>query len=280
LAAAKGKQAEKKKGIGGIIVISAICVLLLLIVFAVLVVMFNALGIRDRYLTGILKDVPFVRNLLPSEAAEGEPGEENGENGENGYIENGNGNGMEDEDFEEWAREELIERLYELTAIMAAMRAQLRVLEADLEGSGAVSAERLAEINRLREQIEELQEMHELVMENRREFDRMISEGDPRAYQSFFESIFPEWAGQLYQDAVRHNIITDEITNYIATFNRMDEGEAAGALETMMATEINLVVDILRNMTVSKRSSILNEFSSADNRARILIAMAPSSMIH
>jgi hypothetical protein len=275
---AKRKGAnEKKKGIGGVIIIGIICLLLLFITFAVFVVGFNALGIRDKYLADRLRGVPFINNLLPPEETD-EP-IINGENGEGNGYENGVENGGEEEEtFEDWEIDDFINRLTQLNGIINSLRIQITELTDEISGLHTRDTQRLELIDSISERLEEFNEMHNSFRTVQTAFERQVAMGDPIAYQEFFEQFNPEHASQLYQDVVRHNIDVQLLNDYIAIVSRMDASAAAAMLQEMMETEINLVARILDHLSVSRRSAIMQELTPA-HAARIMIAMAPGSII-
>jgi flagellar motility protein MotE (MotC chaperone) len=144
----------------------------------------------------------------------------------------------------------------------------------DLTAAGTLSA---IQNRALADRIEELEDMHEEVRRTQAEFERRVAMNDPRAFEDFFARINPEHAAQLFQDAVRHNLNEQQLNDYIATFSGMDESAAAATLQVMMDTEINLVARILENLSRSKRSAIMAEFTPA-HAARVSIVMAPDSI--
>lgn len=110
--------------------------------------------------------------------------------------------------------------------------------------------------------------------EEKEEFDTMIAENDPDAYQNFYESIYPETAEEIYRSIVTKENLDDTVNDYISTFSSMDESDAADILDVMSSTDLDLVVSILSNMSPDKSGAILSEMET-DTAAKIAKRMAP-----
>lgn len=111
-----------------------------------------------------------------------------------------------------------------------------------------------AEINRLKA-FEESQVQFKTEKE---EFDRLIALNDAKAYSAFYESIAPENAERLYQEAVQKANIDKQFKDYISTFENMKKDAASKILEELIMTDMDLVITILENLSSTKRSEILS----------------------
>ncbi len=89
-------------------------------------------------------------------------------------------------------------------------------------------------------------------------FDEMIALNDPKAYASFYESIAPENAKELYKQAVNKEVQDKEFKVYIQTFEGMKKDAAKSILEELITTDMDLVITILQNLSSEKRSEILS----------------------
>ena len=231
----------KKKQIKNILIFGFLFVCFIALLTSILG--FNLFNIRDRYLRGILENIPIVSNVLPPIDTS---------------LHNGNVTQM--------SSEELINTIEDLES-------RLTIYEDEINHLNEVNSLQAAEILRLQE-VEENQLQFRADQEA---FDRMIAEEDPNAFINFFTSINPENAEILYREAVTSSYQSREIRNYVATFEAMDRRSAGTTLETMMTTELELVVLILSNMSIDQRASILGVMSS-ENAAIIATMMAPESL--
>lgn len=215
------KQKGKRKGW-----IVPVVLLLLIIGTGVAVVGFNVFGIRDKYLTGILRNIPIVSNLLPAE------------------------NSSEEDPYDGKTPEELkneIERL------------KLEIAEKD-ENYNTLLDKNNRNIREL-DNLKDIESQYEQFSSDKAEFDELIGLKDPQAYAKFYESIDPVNAERIYAEAVKQNAANAEIKKYVATFTEMDATAAARILDSMTATGPDLVVNIFINMPTANRAEILAEMS-------------------
>lgn len=228
------KAASSKKGKAGLI---TSLVIVLLVGGATALTVFNVFGLRDNVLFPLLRDIPFVSSLIP------------------------------DVPVEDVAIpidvDELIAEIANFENIIEILSLELAALEQERDGF-------ILEISRLRE-IEDMQIAH---LAERQEFERMLAENDPSAFQAFFENINPELAAQLYADVVGLNNITNQMTELASTWSGMRSANIAQAIETMINTDMELIVSVLNIMTVNDRASILNNLS-AETVAAISRQMQP-----
>ena len=86
----------------------------------------------------------------------------------------------------------------------------------------------------------------------------MVALNDPKAYSSFYESIAPENAEELYKQAVNKEVTDKALKDYIQTFENMKKDAATKILEELIITDMDLVITILQNLSSEKRSEILS----------------------
>jgi flagellar motility protein MotE (MotC chaperone) len=94
-------------------------------------------------------------------------------------------------------------------------------------------------------------------------FDAMIAAGDPAAYSTFYESINPDDAENLYQAAqaaVQHD---KDYKKYLGTIGQMDEAQAALVMERLSKTNMPLVVELLNGLSSDIASTILSSMDAA-----------------
>lgn len=204
---------------------------------------FNIFNIRDNYLRGFLESIPIVNNILPPLDSP-----------------------LDNDTTTQMSNDELLNTIEYL-------QNRLREYEDEINHLNEINSLQAGEIVRL----QEIEENQLQFRSDKEEFDRMIAENDPEAFMSFFKSMYPENAEVLYREAVVYAYQSRELRNYVATFEAMDRRRAGTTLETMMITELELVVLILSSMNVEQRASILGVMS-ADNAAIIATMMAPESL--
>lgn len=141
-------------------------------------------------------------------------------------------------------------------------------LETDNEQTEEVVDEKQQTIDSLTKEIEELnkeitrlKEFENSQLEfktQKEEFDKMIALNDPKAYSSFYESISPENAEELYKQAINKEVTDKRFKEYIQTFETMKKDTVATILEELIITDMDLVITILENVSSDKRSEILS----------------------
>ncbi len=233
----KKDKKDKKKKKGGIFKLIFLAVIFGLLI-AVLV--FNAGDIREKYLRNYLEKIPVVKNMLPEKQEE--------ENAD---------------EFSGLSREELA--------------SQIRVMNEENKSLEDEKAALNDEIKKLNDEMKRLQEIeaNQLAFnEEKEEFDRMIAENDPEAYSKFYESIEPETAESIYREIAEASQSDDELKQYVQTFEGMKKDAAAKVLEEMMGTDMELVVQILNNISSDQRGDILSSMEAA-NAAACARQMAP-----
>lgn len=214
--------------------------LLLITGFLIGILGFNLFNIRDKYLSDTLSQLPIVNNILYPENKEIK---ENNLDIKKTKFSNIN-NKEADELISKYEKE--IEELKKLNDIQA-------------------------------EQIVNLQEVQKeqaKFKKEKNEFDRMIAEGNKDAFKSFYESMYPENAEALYSEVVKKVSLNKEMKDFINTFEVMDKNKASQTLENMITTDIELVVLILKNISVDQRSSIIASMNPS-NASIIIRAIAP-----
>lgn len=117
------------------------------------------------------------------------------------------------------------------------------------------------EIEDLNKEINRLKEFENAQLQfkaDKEQFDKMVALNDPKAYSSFYESIAPENAEELYKQAVNKEVTDKALKDYIQTFENMKKDAATKILEELIITDMDLVITILQNLSSEKRSEILS----------------------
>lgn len=208
-------------------------------------------GFGSSVLTPILKDVPVVNKILPSE----EPLLQDGE-----------------EAADEYAGYATLKEAVE----------QIKVLELQLEQAG-IKTDTLEEENtKLREEITRLKTFEASQVEFERiktEFyeEVIYAENGPGAeeYQKYYESIDPATAEFLYKQVVAQLEESQEIKDYAQAYSEMKPKQAAGIFEKM-TNNLNLAARILKEMSAEDRGDILGVMD-AEIAAKLTKIMEPDS---
>ena len=117
------------------------------------------------------------------------------------------------------------------------------------------------EIEDLNKEINRLKEFENAQLQfkaDKEQFDKMVALNDPKAYSSFYESIAPENAEELYKQSVNKEVTDKALKDYIQTFENMKKDAATKILEELIITDMDLVITILQNLSSEKRSEILS----------------------
>jgi len=235
----KEKKNRDKSGKGGAKRVVVPIVVLLLIGGVAGIIYFNVLDIRDKYLMGILQNIPIVGSLIAI------PVEETGD------------------ELDRLSIPELKQRIRNLESNLANM-------ERNIEDQRDINSLYIEEMARL----QEIESQQLQFRADKDEFDRMVAQGDPNSFVNFFEQMWPENAAELYVEAAEDLERAREMKRYVATFQTMEESSAARILEELIATDMDLVVLILRDIGNETRGAIIAAMS-AENGASVAKMMAP-----
>ena len=219
--AKKGKVKENEGG--GSKLVNALIVLVIILVwlavFAFLIKL-DVGGIGSNILYPVLKDVPVVNKILPAPSEEMQASEDN----------------------------------YAYTTLKSANE-RIKELESQLEAQGGTTAANSDYIANLEAQVRNLQKYKDQLDD----FDKKVEEfnekivfndnaPDISEYRSYYESIEPENAEKIYRQVMqreRYNEKAKELATYYAN---MDAAKA-GQVLSEMKEDLDLICDILQNMT-------------------------------
>jgi flagellar motility protein MotE (MotC chaperone) len=222
-------------------------VALWLVVICVVVKM-DVGGFGSSVLTPVLKDVPVVNKILPG----------------NSVTETTNGDSYGG-----------------YTSLKDAV-AQIESLELQLEQAQNESKSKDEELSTLKAEVLRLQPFEEKQVEFQRirtEFyeEVIYAENGPGAeeYQKYYESMDATTAEYLYKQVIAQNEASQEVQDYAATYSQM-KPKAAAALFEAMDDDLDLVADILMEMSAESRALILNNMD-ATVAAKLTKIMNPDS---
>ena len=212
---------------------SFLLILLIILVWMLLMaimIKFNILGLGDT-LTPALKDVPYIKNLLPgANITQTSSGEEE----------------------------------IQVTVDNAAYVASL---EQELSRQLALNASMAATIDRLNAEVARLEPFEQEQAEfekQRQEFYQDIiyndNAPDASAYASYYAMIDPETAAKIYEEVAASEVTDEEVKVYAATFSAMKPKEAAEIFNNM--SNITLVARILQQMGSDDRAKIMGKLDT------------------
>ncbi len=204
-------------------------------------------GFGSNVLTPILKDVPLVNKILPSESA-----------GSGGQQDSGGYSNLK----------EAVEEIHKL--------------ESQLEQTQNTNATYSEQIEALKAEVERLKtfEDNQLKFQSIKEqfYEEVVyAENGPGAdeYRAYFEEMDPTTAEALYKQVIQSEAVDKQMQDYAATFSNMDAEEAAKILNAM-TDSLDLAADILETLSSAKRGEIMGKMEPAV-AARITKIMKPNS---
>lgn len=233
----------EKRGGGLATVFVTFAIIIIWLVVFVALIKFDLGGFGSKVLYPVLKDVPVVKYILP--------------------------------DVEE--KEESTEYPY---ATVGEAVDEIKRLESELQKAKQSQASESEVVKELTAEVERLQ-----VFENNQvEFEREKSEfyeqvvfadnaPDVSEYQKYYESIEPKYAADLYKQVVEQVQYDEDVKEYAKAYVEMKPADAAGIFEAM-TDDLQLVAQILENMSAESRGEILGEMDPAI-AARITKIMEP-----
>ncbi len=208
-------------------------------------------GFGSSVLTPLLKDVPVVNKILPSETPLGQDGEE-----------------VEDE--------------YAGYANLKEAVEQIKLLELQLEQEDLKNTTLEEENAKLKEEVTRLKTFEASQVEFERiktEFyeEVIYAENGPGAeeYQKYYESIDPATAEFLYKQVVAQTEESKEIQDYAQAYSEMKPKQAAAIFEEM-SNNLNLASRILKEMAPEDRGAVLGAMD-AEIAAKLTKIMEPDS---
>ena len=239
---------EESLGIVGRLIMGFVVLLIILIwlvIFAFLVKM-DVGGFGSTVLFPVLKDVPYVNQILP---------------GIEEYMP------KEDEEAIPYDTvEEAVERIKELEVELEELKAagsQNDDYIKELEAASAELAEYKANEAAFEEEKEKFYE--EVVFSDK--------SPDINEYKTYYESIEPDNAEAIYKQVVTQLQTDAEIEDYVKVYSSMKAKNAAAIFDTM-TDDFDLVCEILSGMDAATRADIISAMST-ENAAIVTKMMEP-----
>ena len=240
---------EQIDGSSASVVIVTLFIILIWLGILVLLVKMDVGGFGSNVLTPILKDVPVVNKILPSESTTETTKNEEAYGGYN--------------------------------SLKDALE-QIKTLEKQLDQAQSTNATYAEQIDTLKTEVQRLKTFED----NQVEFQKIkeqfyeevvYAENGPGAdeYRQYYEEMDPTTAEALYKQVIQTEAADKQMQEYANTFSNMQASEAAAILGNM-TDNLDLAASILKNLDVSTRGAILGAMDSAI-AARIVKIMDPNS---
>ena len=240
---------EQIDGSNASVVIVTLFIILIWLGILVLLVKMDVGGFGSNVLTPILKDVPVINKILPSESTTETTKNEEAYGGYNSL-------------------KDAVE--------------QIKTLEKQLDQAQSTNATYAEQIDTLKTEVQRLKTFED----NQVEFQKIkeqfyeevvYAENGPGAdeYRQYYEEMDPTTAEALYKQVIQTEAADKQMQEYANTFSNMQASEAAAILGNM-TDNLDLAASILKNLDVSTRGAILGAMDSAI-AARIVKIMDPNS---
>ena len=248
---ANGKPIEldedMEEGLGNKIVMVLVTLLVILIWLGIIVLFIKGDfgGFGSTVLRPLIKDVPYLNWILP------------------------------ESDYDEESTE------YQYETIDDAI-ARIKELEALLDTQLTTNSDNSELIAELQAQITELQvyklEQDEFEKNKEKFYEEVVFSDeapDIETYKTYYESIDPENAEVLYKQVVEQMEYNSMVEDYAKTYSSMKAKEAAAIFNTM-TDDLQLVADILLNMSTQARADILGKMEP-EIAAKLTAIMEPDN---
>ena len=239
---------EESLGIIGRLIMAFVVLLIILIwlvIFAFLVKM-DVGGFGSTVLFPVLKDVPYVNQILP---------------GIEEYIPQ-----EEEEALPYNTVEEAVERIKEL-----------EVEVEELKAAGSENSDYIAELEAAAAELAQYKADEAAFEEEKEKFyeEVVFSDNAPdiNEYKTYYESIEPDNAEAIYKQVVTQLQTDAEIEDYVKVYSSMKAKNAAAIFDTM-TDDFDLVCEILAGMDAATRAEIISAMST-ENAAIITKMMEP-----
>jgi flagellar motility protein MotE (MotC chaperone) len=219
-------------------------IILIWLAIIVMLIKWDVGGFGSGVLTPLLKDVPYVNEILPDAAVAS----------------------SEDSTYAYATVDEAVERIKELEIELA-----------EAQNGTNKDAEEIAELQKKADELDAYKAEEEAFEEEKEKFYNEVVFSsvapDIEEYKSYYESIDPANAEAIYRQVVQQTAADDELTDYVKTYSSMKAKEAAAVFDSM-TDNLSLVAQILENMDAQSRADILGKMDS-DTAAKVTEIMKP-----
>lgn len=230
-----------------VVIVTLFIVLIWLGILCLLIKM-DVGGFGSNVLTPILKDVPVINKILPSETS------------------------VETKDEEAYGGYSSLKEAVE----------QIKELELQLDQAQSANTTYTEQIEQLKAEVERLKTFEDNQVEFQRVKEKFYEEvvyaengPGPDEYQKYYEEMDPTTAEELYKEVVQTTTESQKMKEYATTFSNMQASEAAAILGSM-TDNLELAAQILQTLDVTNRGAIMGAMDPAV-AARITKIMDPNS---
>lgn len=230
-----------------VVIVTLFIVLIWLGILCLLIKM-DVGGFGSNVLTPILKDVPVINKILPSETS------------------------VETKDEEAYSGYSSLKEAVE----------QIKELELQLDQAQSANTTYTEQIEQLKAEVERLKTFEDNQVEFQRVKEKFYEEvvyaengPGPDEYQKYYEEMDPTTAEELYKEVVQTTTESQKMKEYATTFSNMQASEAAAILGSM-TDNLELAAQILQTLDVTNRGAIMGAMDPAV-AARITKIMDPNS---
>ena len=239
---------EQIEGTNASVVVVTIFIIIIWLGILCLLVKMDVGGFGSNVLTPMLKDIPIVNKILPTESGT----ESTKDNSYGGYS-----------SIREAVDQitELEKKIEQLQNTNTAYAEQIEALKAETERL-ATFEKKQVEFQRIKEQFYE---------------EVVYAENGPgaEAYREYYEEMDPTTADALYKQVIQEEAVNSKMKDYVATYSNMDAAKAASILGAM-TDNLDLAAEILSSLPAATRGAIMGEMDPAV-AARITRIMNPGN---
>lgn len=239
---------EQIDGTNASVVVVTLFIIVIWLGILCLLVKMDVGGFGSNVLTPMLKDIPVINKILPTE------------NGLESPKEKAYGGYNSIKDAVDYASE-LEKKLEQAQSTNTAYSEQIEVLKAEVKRLQTFEDNQV-NFQRIKEQFYE---------------EVVYADNGPGAeeYRAYYEEMDPTTAEALYKQVIQEEAVNNKMKDYVATYSNMDAKKAAGILGAM-TDNLDLAANILMNLPASTRGAIMGEMDAAV-AARISRIMNPGN---
>lgn len=239
---------EQIDGTNASVVVVTLFIIAIWLGILCLLVKMDVGGFGSNVLTPILKDVPVINKILPSESGT----ETTKDKAYGGY------NSIKDAVEEINSLQKQMETLQNNNTSYSE---QIEALKAEVQRLQTFEDNQV-DFQRIKEQFYE---------------EVVYAENGPgaEAYRTYYEEMDPTTAEALYKQVIQEEAVNSKMKDYVATYSSMEASKAAAILSAM-TDNLNLAAEILESLSSSSRAAIMAEMDPSI-AARLTKIMNPNS---
>lgn len=239
---------EQIDGTNASVVVVTLFIIVIWLGILCLLVKMDVGGFGSNVLTPMLKDIPVINKILPTE------------NGIESPKEKAYGGYNSIKDAVDYATD-LEKQLEQVKNTNTAYSEQIEALKAEVKRLQTFEKNQV-DFQRIKEQFYE---------------EVVYADNGPGAeeYRIYYEEMDPTTAEALYKQVIQEEAVNNKMKDYVATYSNMDAKKAAGILGAM-TDNLDLAAEILSNLPAATRGAIMGEMDAAV-AARITRIMNPGN---